>query len=245
MNPVTSGDVTSGNVYDDFGPYYADHVIGSTYNALYERPAALALAGDVRGLRVLDAGCGPGIHAAELLAGGAVLTGLDGSAGQLAVARERLGPDVPLHHADLSEPLPLPDSGFDLVFSSLVLHYIRDWGPTLREFHRVLAPGGLLVASTHHPFMRRAVDAGTSYFDTYQWSEEWRRGDGRITMRFWHRPLHAITDALTGNGFQIDVLGEPQPLPEAEQRSPDAFAALSTSPQFLFVKARAGSAEVA
>lgn len=235
----------TGNVYDDFGPDYAERTADNAYNALYERPAAIALAGDVAGLRVLDAGCGPGIHAAALLAKGAVLTGLDGSAGQLAVAKERLGPDVPLHHADLTEPLPLPDNGFDVVFSSLVLHYIQDWGPTLREFHRVLAPGGRLVASVHHPFMRVALEAGDSYFDTYQWSEEWRRGDGRITMRFWHRPLHAITDALTVNGFQIDVLGEPRPLPAAKELFPEDFANLSTRPQFLFIRARAVSTEVA
>ena len=240
MNPVTSD-----NLYDQYGHHYVEHAATSNYNARYERPAALALAGDVTGLRVLDAGCGPGIHAGELLARGAVVTGVDGSGAQLAVARERLGPDVPLHHADLSEPLPLPDNGFDMVFSSLVLHYIRDWGPTLREFHRVLVPGGRLVASTHHPFMRAAVEAGDSYFDTYEWTDEWRRGDGRITMRFWHRPLHAIMDALIDNGFRVDVLGEPQPLPEVRERSPKDFVALTTRPQFLFVKARAVSPEVA
>ncbi len=66
-----------------------------------------------------------------------------------------------------------------------------------------------------------------------------------ITMRFRHRPLHAITDALTGNGFRIDVLGEPRPLPEGERASATDFAALSTRPQFLFIAAHAVSAEVA
>lgn len=242
MDPMTSG---TGNLYDEFGHYYVDHTDTSNYNALYERPAALALAGDVRGLRVLDAGCGPGSGTAALLERGAVVTGVDGSAAQLAVARDRLGPDVPLHHADLTERLPLPDNGFDLVFSSLVLHYIRDWSATLREFHRVLAPGGRLVASTHHPFMRRAIEAGDSYFDIYQWTEDWRRGTGTITMRFWHRPLHAITDALAGNGFRITSLGEPQPLPEVAQRSQKDYVALTTRPQFLFIDALAVSPEVA
>lgn len=39
---------------------------------------------------------------------------------------ERLGPGVPLHHADLGEPLPFPDAAFDDVTASLVLHYLRD-----------------------------------------------------------------------------------------------------------------------
>jgi hypothetical protein len=40
--------------------------VSNPFNALYERPAILALAGEVCGLRVLDAGCGAGVHAAEL-----------------------------------------------------------------------------------------------------------------------------------------------------------------------------------
>ena len=58
-------------------------------------------------------------------------------------------------------------------------------------------------------------------------------------MRFWHRPLHAITDALTAGGFQLDVLSEPQPLPEAERLWPDDWRHLSTQPTFLFLAAHA------
>jgi SAM-dependent methyltransferase len=233
--PVPTGD----NDYDTLATNYAEHADNNAYNAHYERPASLALVGNPAGLRVLDAGCGPGTHAAALIDGGATVTGLDSSAAMLAVARERLGPDVPLHRADLADPLPLPDAAFDLVLASLVLHYLRDWVPTLREFRRVLVPGGRLVASTHHPFMRQATGEGESYFTTREWTEQWQRGEDSFTMRFWHRPLHAMVEALRSAGFQVDALDEPAPQPTAREQFPKAFGALSTRPHFLFISARA------
>jgi hypothetical protein len=58
-------------------------------------------------------------------------------------------------------------------------------------------------------------------------------------MRFWHRPLHAMTDALTAGGFQLDVLSEPQPVPAAKDRFPDDWRVLTTEPRFLFFAAHA------
>jgi SAM-dependent methyltransferase len=106
--PVPTGD--NDNDYDALATNYAEHADNNAYNAHYERPASLALVGNPARLRVLDAGCGPGTHAAALIDGGATVTGLDSSAAMPAVARERLGPDVPLHRADLADPLPLPDA---------------------------------------------------------------------------------------------------------------------------------------
>jgi SAM-dependent methyltransferase len=53
--------------------------------------------------------------------------------------------------ADISVPLAFESGWFDVVAASLVLHYLHDWGPPLREFARILRLGGLLVLSTHHP----------------------------------------------------------------------------------------------
>ena len=168
------------HVYDDYAPTYARNSADNAYNAYYERPASLALVGDVTGLRVLDAGCGPGGHAEALIAGGARLTGVDGSSGQLEQARQRLGPDVPLHQADLSKPLPLPDNAVDVVLASLVMHYIEDWHTTLTEFHRVLVPGGRFVMSTHHPFMDHAIAANDDYFAKHLWAEQWGEGHDAV-----------------------------------------------------------------
>ena len=135
------------NDYDSFADAYAAENEASLNNAYYERPAILRLAGDVTGRRVLDAGCGSGPLFAALRDRGAIVTGVDLSAGLLAQARRRLGPDADLRLADLTDPLPFSDDSFDDVIASLVLHYFEDWGPTLAEMHRVLRPDGRLIAS--------------------------------------------------------------------------------------------------
>jgi SAM-dependent methyltransferase len=227
------------NDYDAFAEAYAADNESNAWNALYERPAVLAMAGDVAGRRVLDAGCGAGAHAAELVARGARVTGVDSSAGLLALAARRLGPAAALHRADLADPLPFPDGAFDVVLASLLLHYLRDWAPTLAEFHRVLAPGGRLVASTHHPFMDHRPDSAESYFATYPIEEDWSRGGRTVRMRFWHRPLSAMTAALTAAGFALTVVDEPQPDPRVERLDPRAWRSLTTAPRFVFFTAHA------
>jgi len=105
------------------------------------------------------------------------VTGLDSSAGMLAIAADRLGAAVDLHLADLADPLPFANATFDVVLASLVMHYLQDWAPTLSEFRRVLIPGGLLVLSTHHPFMDHRLSGADNYFATYHFAEQWRKGD--------------------------------------------------------------------
>src|SRR3954471_20494409 len=119
--------------YDDFAEAYTAENEASLMNACYERPATLALAGDVAGRRILDAGCGSGPVFAALRDRGAVVSGFDQSAGMLDQARQRLGAEADLRVADLADPLPYPDGEFDDVVASLVLHYLRDWMPTLAE----------------------------------------------------------------------------------------------------------------
>jgi SAM-dependent methyltransferase len=222
------------NDYDAFAQAYAADNERSAANAYYERPASLALLGEVAGLTVLDAGCGAGAHSAELIRRGATVTGVDRSAGLVALARQRLGPAVALHRLDVTEPLPFGDGSFDAVLAALLLHYLPDWQPTLTEFHRLLRPGGRLVVSTHHPFMDHQLGGGRSYFDTYDFSEVWLRGGQPVTMRFWHRPVHAMTDAFSAAGFRIDRISEPQPESAAAELFPDSYADLSSNPRFLF-----------
>jgi SAM-dependent methyltransferase len=237
-NRAVPADPAQANDYDSLAGAYTAENETSLMNAYYERPATLALAGDVTGRRILDAGCGSGPLFAALRDRGAIVTGFDKSAGILEQARLRLGADADLRVADLADPLPFPDDSFDDVIASLVLHYLQDWGPTLTELRRVLRTGGRLIVSVDHPFMinliHRQAGPRPDYFETHNWTEEWTMGGQTAQMSFWNRPLHAMTDAFTAAGFRISVINEPHPVPAARELFPDDFHILDTFPSFLF-----------
>jgi SAM-dependent methyltransferase len=230
--------------YDEFAEAYTAENEDSLMNAHYERPAALALAGEVAGRRILDAGCGSGPLFAALRERGAVVTGIDQSAGMLAQARRRLGEDADLRVADLADPLPFGDAEFDDVMASLVLHYLRDWAPTLAEVRRVLKPGGRLIASVNHPMMvnvtHRAEGPRPDYFEQYTWTDEFELRGTKARMTFWNKPLHAMTDAFTAAEFRIAAISEPHPVPAARELFPGDFEILDTFPSFLFFVLEAG-----
>ncbi|MEU5265274.1 class I SAM-dependent methyltransferase [Amycolatopsis sp. NPDC021455] len=230
--------------YDDFAGAYAAENETSLMNAYYERPAALALAGDVAGRRILDAGCGSGPLFAALREEGAVVTGIDQSPAMLELARQRLGEDADLRVADLADPLPFADGEFDDVVASLVLHYLRDWDPVLAEVRRVLKPGGRLIASVNHPMMvnltHRQEGPRPDYFEQYTWTDEFELHGEKARMTFWNKPLHAMTDAFTAAGFRIAVISEPHPVPAARELFPGEFETLDTFPSFLFFVLEAG-----
>ncbi|MGW4425137.1 class I SAM-dependent methyltransferase [Streptosporangium sp. NPDC004631] len=230
-----SADRDQVNDYDSFAEAYSVENEDSLVNAYYARPAMLALAGDVEGRRILDAGCGSGPLSAALRDRGAVVTGVDASVGMLALARRRLGDDADLHAVDLSDRLPFNDGAFDDVVASLVLHYLEDWGPTLAELRRVLRPGGRLIASVEHPFSAFTIqESRPDYFATTSYIVDWTFNGRPFPMKFWRRPLHAMTDAFTTAGFRLSIIGEPQPDPAARELFPGDFHDFSTNTCFLF-----------
>ena len=206
------------NDYDSFAEAYTASNETNLVNAYYERPAMLGLAGNVVGRRILDVGCGAGSLLETLRDRGAIVTGIDKSAGMLGLARRRLGDDADLHVAELGSPLPFPDDTFDDVIASLVLHYLEDWGPALTELRRVLKPGGRLIVSVDHPFAEnlwhREAGLEPDYFATYNYTTEWTVGGKSAVLRFWTRPLHAMTDAFIAAGFRITVISEPAVAPD-------------------------------
>ncbi|MDX8147508.1 class I SAM-dependent methyltransferase [Lentzea sp. BCCO 10_0061] len=224
--------------YDSVAEAYDIDNEKSLPNAYYERPATLALAGDVAGRRILDAGCGAGPLFAALRERGAIVSGIDVSTGMIERARLRLGEDADLRVADIAEPLPFADGEFDDVIASLVLHYLEDWGPTLAETRRVLRPGGRLIASVNHPTAEYSIERvqgrRPDYFETRAQVAEWPVGDQLVKVTFWNRPLHAMTDAFTAAGFRISRIAEPPPAPEARELFPSEFHLLATAPSFLF-----------
>ena len=88
--PLENEFTVTASDYDNFANAYSAENESNLFNAYYERPAMLGLAGEVSGRRILDAGCGSGPLSAALRARGAVVTGLDVSAAMIDLARQRL-----------------------------------------------------------------------------------------------------------------------------------------------------------
>jgi ubiquinone/menaquinone biosynthesis C-methylase UbiE len=137
--------------YDRWSGVY-DHD-GNPLQAL-EEPFVHDAVGNVRGLSVLDLGCGTGRHTVWLAQAGAEVIAVDFSEGMLAQARSKPGAET-VHFVvhDLHEPLPFPAGTFDLVVSGLVLEHLRDLKQFFAEAHRVLKPAARAVISAMHPAM--------------------------------------------------------------------------------------------
>src|ERR1051326_7190087 len=144
--------------YDRWAAIYDDE--GNPLTAL-EEPWMDTLLGDVRGLAVVDIGCGTGRHAIRLAAAGALVQAVDFSEAMLERARTKAGPsNITFRVHDLAKPLPFADKIFDRVVCGLVIDHIVDLGGLFREMHRVCRPSGLVVVSVMHPaMMLRGVQA--------------------------------------------------------------------------------------
>ncbi len=223
--------------YDEMARVFEEHGRDGPYNAHYDRPAVLALIGAVAGLRALDAGCGPGFYAEELVARGAEVVAIDVSEPMLELARQRLGESARVVRADLNEPLPFAAEEFDLVLCPLVIHHVDDRAACLREFFRVLRPDGHAVLSTQHPtndWLRK----GGSYFDVREEEDIWWREDGSYTVRFWREPLTTLCAAVSDAGFVIERLVEPLPAESMRERWPEEWEKLNRRPSFLVLRLR-------
>jgi ubiquinone/menaquinone biosynthesis C-methylase UbiE len=109
------------------------------------RPAFARL-GDVRGMRVLDYGCGHAMASIVLARKGAEVTAFDLSGGYLAEARRRADSNqvaIRFVQADGAR-LPFADGSFDRVWGNAVLHHM-DVEVAGRELRRILRPGGVAV----------------------------------------------------------------------------------------------------
>src|SRR5688572_14831491 len=142
----------SQNIYDDPEFFAGYSRLPRSVDGLAsapEWPALRAMLPDVRGLRVVDLGCGFGWFcrwarendASEVL-------GIDLSEKMLARAQSAT-PDAAITYlqADLAT-LELPAGRFDLAYSSLAIHYLEDVTRFFAEVRAALVPGGHLVFST-------------------------------------------------------------------------------------------------
>lgn len=105
-----------------------------------------------RGLNVLEVGCGLGTDLLQFARGGADCIGVDLTPVHLELAGQRFRLEnmpVQLVRADC-EQLPFASECFDLVYSFGVIHSTPGIQRAVKEFHRVLRPGGTAWVGLYH-----------------------------------------------------------------------------------------------
>lgn len=227
--------------YEALARRYSDIAETKAENGYNEHPAMRAQIGGVDGLRVLDAGCGPGFLTKYLLEKGAAeVAAFDVSPAMIERARERAGDRARLFVADMAKPLSLLESGqFDLVVSSLAIDYVRDWSVPLAEFRRVLKPGGRLVASVQHPMGAYKWFSPPSAFGVHLCKAKWKGFGGKpVVVPDYYRSFGEIISPLLAAGFVLRALKETRPVPELEAINPRKYREGMEFPTFMIERTR-------
>jgi len=234
------------NIYDQpdfFAGYSTLRRSAEGLDGAPEWPALRAMLPPVRGLRVADLGCGFGWFCRWALdQGAAQVHGVDLSERMLDQARATSPAAITYERADLAT-LRLPPAGFDLVYSSLALHYLPDIDPLLAMIRTALVPDGRFVFSTEHPVFSApshpgwATDAGGNRI----WPIDGYSVEGARTTNWfapgvvkYHRTIATTLTALLRAGFRLTHIDEFSPTADQIAARPE-LEAERDRPMFLMV----------
>lgn len=234
------------NIYDEpifFEGYKNLRQADTGLNGALEVPALRKLLPDLSGARILDLGCGFGDFARYARSIGAdAVVALDVSQNMISEAR-RLTDDLSVEYVCNSiEGYNPPSESFDLVVSSMALHYVNDYRAVVDKVYGSLASGGKFIFSVEHPSCTAnpigwLVDENglqTSWpLDRYQ--------DEGIRQTKWfvddvlkyHRTTETYVSALLNAGFRLDHLQEPKPTEQALAERPSLSINLRRPPVLL------------
>jgi 2-polyprenyl-3-methyl-5-hydroxy-6-metoxy-1,4-benzoquinol methylase len=240
------------NIYDDPG-FFAGYSTLERFGAGWERAAEhadfLALLPEVDRGRVLDLGCGAGQLARHLAtAGAAEVVGVDISERMLALARAQWAHPRVTYRREAIEEAVFPPARFDLVVSSLVLHYMDDYPGLVRRIAGWLAPGGVLVYSTEHPLFTARLPGDGWVLDDAGRRTRWgldRYADEGAREETWfvpgvrkvHRTFATLINGLLDAGLVVERVVEPIPSEQWLHAHPLARDE-RRRPMFLLVRAR-------
>ena len=177
---------------------------------------------DFSGKRVLDLGCGYGWHCAYAAQhGAAAVLGTDLSEKMLATAQAKNGAPQITYRRSAMEDLAFPDGSFDVILSSLALHYVRDFVPLVERIVRWLTPGGHFIFSVEHPVFTAygsqdwyyGPEGEILHFPVDNYYYEGKRDAvflGEHVVKY-HRTLTTYLNTLLEQGLVLRHVVEPQP----------------------------------
>lgn len=195
-----------------------------------EWPAIRAMLPDLADRRVVDLGCGFGWASRWMRqAGAASVLGIDLSENMIARARAETRDDAISYRIGDLDTLDLPEGAFDMVFSALAFHYVRDFERLAHMLHKALTPGGALVFTIEHPIFMAAAhphwiadEDGRQTWPVNRYAMEGERRTNWFTngVLKYHRRLATTLNALIAAGFILNRLEEFAPTPAQIAENP-------------------------
>lgn len=240
------------NIYDNqifFDGYKKLRENPSVANDIVEKPALFSLAPNLKNKTVLDIGCGYGENCIKFLKlGASQVTGLDISAKMLEVAKnENTSPSIKYINKSMTDLKEITEK-YDVVFSSLAVHYIKDFAQLATNIYNLLNQGGYFIFSQEHPLT-------TALFTQNYWTcnEENERihynlstygleGERKVKWIVdevikYHRTMSSIINSLSNAGFIIEKMLEPIPSNEMIEQYP-SYKKYIHKPDFLLIKVK-------
>ena len=248
------------NIYDNetfFESYKALREKTNSANNLFEKPALFSLLPDLHDKYILDLGCGYGENCLKFAQMGArKVIGVDISEKMLEIAKaENSDPKVeylnmPMEDISLSNLL-MPGEKFDIVVSSLALHYVKDYEGLVKKIYALLVDGGYFIFSQENP-----INTCFTYGTRWTFDENGKKIHANLSnysvdgireskwfvdgIQKYHRTFSTVINTLVENNFKIQKLLEPYPTEEMVKENPgkyDQHLDLRHKPDFLLVKA--------
>ncbi len=238
------------NKYDDpafFSRYSQMARSTGGLDAAREWPAFRALLPTLREKRVLDLGCGFGWHCRYARAQHArYVVGVDLSEKMLARARDSTH-DAAIEYRRLAiEDIDFAAGEFDVVLSSLALHYVQPFALVCHRVHHSLIHGGSFVYSVEHPIV--TARAAQDWYhgpngERLHWPVDHYQDESPRQARFldhevvkYHRTVATYVNTLIDAGFTITRLSEPRPAQDLLDQHPD-WQDETRRPMFLLIAA--------
>jgi SAM-dependent methyltransferase len=201
-------------------------------DAAGEWPAFREVLPKLRDKDVLDLGCGFGWHCRYVRAQQArSVVGVDLSEKMLARARESTHDSAIQYRRLAIEDIDFSAGAFDVVISSLALHYVEHFDFVCRKVRHCLKPEGTFVFSVEHPVFTARAGQDWSYDpngERLHWPVDQYQEEGPRQAHFldhevvkYHRTVATYVNTLLDSGFTLTKLCEPHPTQELLDTHPE------------------------
>ena len=242
------------NIYDNpdfFDGYARLRDNPENANILIEKPALFSLLPALDGKKILDLGCGYGENCISFSKMGAnKVVGIDISEKMLNAAKKNnYSKDIKYLQMPMEDISRLNEK-FDVVVSSLAVHYIADFNILIQNIYNILYDDGVLIFSQEHPLTTAPI-AGAKWIrddngniDHYYLVDYSRSGQRNVNWLVndvikYHRTFSEIMNSLISNGFTIQNVLEPLPTEDIVQKN-KRYMNDFHKPDFLLIKAKKG-----